>query len=275
MQFALVNGERSEARPGERGTCETCGAEMVAKCGSRVINHWAHASKTDCDPWWENETLWHREWKNLFPEECREIHHVSSDGEIHRADIKTPTGIYIEIQHSPMSDFERIAREKFYKNLIWIIDGRGFRKNFDIYHMLPAPESELAQDLVWSKAKRSMQGAAAGLFFRVSANQDYQPGATKETLRGGYIESIHTIKDKIEETYRGHHQYDWVRPRKTWLDAECPVYIDFGDDYLVKLEVYDETALPCIRFVSKKKLLHDSVTETSADSIASCFYPFP
>ncbi|MER9306403.1 hypothetical protein [Mesorhizobium sp. M0496] len=34
-----------------------------------------------------------------------------------------------------MTDAERIARETFYGNL-WVIDGRGFRHNFDIYHLL-------------------------------------------------------------------------------------------------------------------------------------------
>ena len=35
-----------------------------------------------------------------------------------------------------MSDKERVAREDFYKNLVWVLDGRGFLQNFDIYHML-------------------------------------------------------------------------------------------------------------------------------------------
>lgn len=275
MQFALVDNRRSEARPGLKGTCPTCGSAMIAKCGPRIMHHWAHASLRDCDPWWENETQWHRDWKALFPEECREIHHVAPDGEIHRADIKTYTGIYIEVQHSNMPDSERIAREEFYQNLVWIIDGRPFRQNFDIYHMLPDPNSELAQDLVWEKASRAMRGAAHGMFFRVSANQDHYPGATKQTLRAGTIENIDTIKQRVDAAYRGHHQYDWVRPRRTWLDAKRPVYIDFGDEFLVKLATYDETGLPCIRLVAKRKFVHDAMTETSADAIAGRFYPLP
>jgi hypothetical protein len=57
------------------------------------------------------------------------------------------------------------------------------------------------------------------------------------------------------------------------LDAECPVYIDFGDDYLVKLEVYDQSNLPCIRYVAKRKFLHDVMVETDARAIATRFYP--
>src|SRR6202008_832216 len=94
------------------------------------------------------------------------------------ADVVTKTGIVIEFQHSAMTDAEWRSRETFYKNLIWIVDGRGFRNNFDIYHLLPEPESELGRDLRWLKATRQMRGAARGLFWRPSEN----PGATKETL---------------------------------------------------------------------------------------------
>jgi hypothetical protein len=61
--------------------------------------------------------------ENRFPEECREISHIAPDGEIHRADIKTPSGIVIEVQHSAMTDAERLSREAFYENLVWVVDG--------------------------------------------------------------------------------------------------------------------------------------------------------
>lgn len=205
--------------------------------------------------------------------ECREVSHVAEDGEIHRADIKTPTGIVIEVQHSSMTDAERISREEFYKNLVWVIDGSVFKDNFDIYHMLPDPRSELAQDLVWSKAKRHMHAANTGVFFRLSEAVEEYPEVKKSTLRGGWIHGIYDIEEEVTESYNGYHQYDWVRPRKTWLDANCPVYIDFGDEYLVKLEIYDESGLKCIRLVSKLKFVHDAMTESDAQNIATRFYP--
>ena len=274
MQYAQVNNERREAFPGGRGVCSNCGAPTIAKCGPRILHHWAHAGRRSCDPWCENETEWHRSWKNLFPENCCEISHTAPDGEIHRADIKTPTGIIIEVQHSAMTDSERLSRETFYGNLVWVIDGRGFRDNFDIYHPLPDPASDFAHDIVWAKASRPMRGAMNGLFFRLSeARRDYpERDITKATLRFGQCHSIHEIKTEIEQTYRGHHQYDWVRPRMTWLDATCPVYIDFGEDNLVKLDIYDESNLRCIRYVAKRKFLHDVMAETDARAIATQFY---
>lgn len=273
MQFALVNNEKVAAFPKGRGFCPICRAEAIAKCGPRIIHHWAHHRVSDCDPWWENETQWHREWKNLFPVECREVSHAADDGEVHRADVKTPTGIVIEVQHSTMTDAERISREEFYKNLVWVVDGSVFRKNFDIYHMLPDPKSEVAQDLVWSKAKRHLHGSNSGLFFRLSESIRENPAVTKKTLNAGWIHGIHEIEDQVIQSYNGYHQYDWVRPRKTWLDAKCPVYIDFGDEHLVKLDRYDESGLECVRLVSKHKFVHDVMVEDHTDKIATRFYP--
>lgn len=275
MQFALVDGERRTPFAKGKGLCPQCRAEVIAKCGPRVIHHWAHRGRRNCDPWWENETEWHRAWKNCFPEDWREISHTAADGEVHRADIKTPAGIVVEVQHSAMTDAERLSREQFYGNLVWIIDGRPFRHNFDIYHLLPAPESDLATDIVWVKARRRMEGANRGLFFRLSENLVDDPTLTKATLRGGWYHGIHEIEEQVNEAYSGHHQYDWVRPRHTWLDATCPVFIDFGDAWLVRLMTYDDSLLPCIRLIARKKFIHDVKTEARAVDIGTNFYPLP
>jgi len=272
VQYAIVEGQRQEAMPGKLGICPTCSAPMVAKCGPRVMHHWAHQGRRNCDPWWENESEWHRRWKCCFPSACREVTHLAPDGEIHRSDIRTPGGIFIEVQHSSMTDRERMSREDFYTNLVWIIDGRPFKPNFDVYHILPHPNSAVAQDLVWAKAARHMHGANGGIFFRLSANQFHDPTLTKKTLRGGLVEGIERIMDSVLLAYRGHHQYDWVRPRKTWLDAKCPVYVDFGDDWLWRLEIYDESELKCVFCVSKKLFLEDAMIKASASEIASTPY---
>jgi competence protein CoiA len=268
MQYALVDNERKEAFIKGKGICELCGSILIAKCGPKTIHHWAHYKIRNCDPWWENETEWHREWKNKFSEESREISHISPEGEIHRADIKTNTGIYIEVQHSNISDAERKSREEFYKNLVWIVDGRSFKQNFDIYHMLPDPVSKVAEDIVWKKAARHMEGANYGVFLRLSEN----PTETKASLQYGLVHSYDKIRNEIEESYSGYHQYDWVRPRQTWLASSHPIYIDFGDRYLVQLVIYDESNLKCVRLVSKEKFLHDVITETDVKAIATKFY---
>jgi len=267
MQYALVGGTRKEASPGAKGECPTCGAAMVAKCGRRIIHHWAHSGRRNCDPWWENETSWHRGWKGMFPPECREICHTAPDGEVHRSDIRTSTGIYIEFQHSAMSDAERLSREAFYGNLIWVLDGTPFKANFDLYHELPDPRSEIAQDLVWTKARRHLHGANAGIFVRLSECQKEFPDVTKARTRGGIYHFMHEIADEVIRAYRGHHQFDWVRPRQTWLETLSPVYIDFGEDYLLKMEVYDESELPCVRVVMKREFVERVMVERDARAV--------
>jgi hypothetical protein len=70
----------------------------------------------------EPETEWHRAWKNKFPEDWQEKPH-QSDGERHIADVKTDRGIVIEFQHSFLLRDERESREKFYQNMVWVVDG--------------------------------------------------------------------------------------------------------------------------------------------------------
>ncbi|WP_085462615.1 CoiA-like domain protein [Mesorhizobium australicum] len=257
MQYALVDRERRESFPGGRGACPTCGSAMISKCGPRIMHHWAHFGRRNCDPWWENETPWHREWKNRFPEECRERSHVAPDGEIHRADIKTP------------------SRETFYENLVWVVDGSVFKQNFDVYHELPAPESELGQDLVWEKAERHMHGTIGGMCVRLSECRLENPEATKARAWGGTWLFMHEIRQQVIDSYRGHHQYNWVRPRRTWLDATCPVYIDLGGDFMARLETYDESGLPCIYWVCKRKFVCDVMATADARAVAAGVLPIP
>lgn len=123
MKFALINGQRQEAQPSLSGQCPVCDQVMIAKCGEVKIWHWAHKGRRICDLWWENETEWHRAWKNCFPESWQEVFHKADDGEKHVADIKTDQGWVIEFQHSHIKPDERRSRNAFYKKLIWVIDG--------------------------------------------------------------------------------------------------------------------------------------------------------
>jgi hypothetical protein len=123
MKFALVNDKKEEATKGAQGICQVCGSELIAKCGEVKINHWAHKGNRTCDPWWENETDWHRAWKDKFPKEWQETVHFDESGEKHIADVKTSSGWCIEFQHSYLNPEERRARNAFYRKLVWVVDG--------------------------------------------------------------------------------------------------------------------------------------------------------
>ncbi|MBL1435551.1 MAG: hypothetical protein COB08_005055 [Rhodobacteraceae bacterium] len=133
MLTANINGNRSRPFPGTVGTCPFCYSEMIPRCGEIKVHHWAHKSKTDCDHWWEPETDWHRNWKNEFPLRWQErVFTDETTGERHIADVFTLAGLTVEVQHSHLDPEERRAREAFYKNMLWIVDGsrlKGNRKN--------------------------------------------------------------------------------------------------------------------------------------------------
>ena len=130
MKFALVNGGKVEATKGAKGVCQYCDSAVSAYCGEVYAAHWKHDIKCKCDPWWENETEWHRAWKNKFPTNWQEVKHYDKSGELHIADVKTDTDWAIEFQHSYLKPDERRSRNNFYKKLIWIIDGT--RRKTDI-----------------------------------------------------------------------------------------------------------------------------------------------
>jgi len=123
MRFALVDGKKSEATKGAKGLCPSCGSELVAKCGEERVNHWAHKGNRNCDPWWENETDWHRDWKRHFPIDWQEVIHIAETGEKHIADVKTEQGWVLEFQHSYLNPEERRVRDAFYPKLVWVVNG--------------------------------------------------------------------------------------------------------------------------------------------------------
>ncbi|MFG1492682.1 competence protein CoiA family protein [Halobacteriovorax sp. ZH4_bin.1] len=129
MKFANVNGERREPSPGIRGHCFLCGSEMISKCGEKVIWHWAHKGRRTCDHYWENETDWHRAWKNLFPKEQQEVVHTDDKGEKHFADVKLDNGFVLEFQNSPIPIKELKSRNDFYKDIAWIVNGLSKRES--------------------------------------------------------------------------------------------------------------------------------------------------
>src|SRR5215216_984393 len=114
------DGARIEPKPGVRASCPQCGGEVLAKCGTLVTWHWAHR-KVECDTWSEGESDWHLDWKRqVAPAACEVV--IGN----HRADIHTPSGLVVELQHSAI-DPRRIAeREAFYGQLVWLFDARDF-----------------------------------------------------------------------------------------------------------------------------------------------------
>ena len=134
MRYALENGIKKEATKGAKGTCLCCGAEVIAKCGKIRCWHWAHKNNEEC-PYSKKEpkTQWHLDWQNHFPKKWQEVRCTDErTGKVcHIADIKTPNGLVVEFQHSAIKPEERLSREQFHKNMIWVIDGTRLKYDFE------------------------------------------------------------------------------------------------------------------------------------------------
>jgi len=129
MLYAWIDGvKRAPLVKGEKTICPDCGGILTSVFPSQNIRHWRHKAG-DCDNWSEPEGEWHLSWKEHFPIESREVSMIDElSGERHRADIlccsTAAKGRILELQHSNISDQERISRELFYgrnNEMFWLV----------------------------------------------------------------------------------------------------------------------------------------------------------
>lgn len=197
MKLAIVDGQKVEAAPSAKGACVLCGFEMTAKCGEIKIWHWAHKGKLLCDLWWENETEWHRAWKNLFPFDWQEVIHVAENGDKHIADVKTDQGWVLEFQHSHLDPEERRTRNAFYRKLIWIVDGAS-RKRGKSQFFKALEGSQIRTEVpLWSvfsdesELLRDWAGSHAPVFFDFGEGNQPEGSRLWCLLPGGINGKVH------------------------------------------------------------------------------------
>jgi competence protein CoiA len=241
---------------------------MLAKCGEILVWHWAHSPVRRCDPWWENETDWHRKWKDYFPHHWQEVVHFDENGEKHIADIKTHTGLVIELQHSSMNPEELRRREKFYGNMLWVVDGSPFKNNFHILSRLPPADSELANRLKIVRPpcfpldpKHPRFKVTNPPLFLLDSHQvgRVENYVIYDVLRidGDADKSYSHPRDteaEIDATYNGDHFLQWERPRTVWLSTSKPVLVDLGEGILWHLNKF-QTRYLAAKAVSAKVLV--------------------
>ena len=112
------------ADPSGRYSCPMCGAKMIQKRGELYAHHFAHVSVANCDPWYSEKCLWHREWQAQFPVDNQEVP-ITRRYRRHIADISI-NDLVIEFQHSSIKTAQFEERSRFYssgdRKLIWVID---------------------------------------------------------------------------------------------------------------------------------------------------------
>jgi hypothetical protein len=165
VQYAKdISGVRVEAAPKLVGFCPTCGVRVQSKCGTLVAWHFAHLACDNCDPWKEGETAWHRGWKALFPEECREV--VKDN---HRADVLVGDTA-VEFQHSPIPTQDRIARDEFWGRIIWVVSVPP--EQLDLRPGRGRPASDRYRSFRWKWPRKSFFNSKAEIWLDVAAHTE-------------------------------------------------------------------------------------------------------
>lgn len=213
MQYATplnsTNGSvRIEPTPRTHALCPVCRQEVIAHCGKIRMWHWAHKKDCQCsDQWWENETEWHRHWKEEFPENWREV--VLQDeatGEIHRADVKLQnSGLVLEFQHSAIDPQEFQSRVNFYRNMVWVADAR------------PSQFKRFMKRLIGGE----------GHFDLISGDETQLDPRIKDVLQRVAVENFELYEVQyLEEIFP-----------KAWLSSSVPVIFDFASEQEALLEI--------------------------------------
>lgn len=168
----------------------------------------------------------------------------------------------IEFQNSPIKLEELNQRELFYKEMIWIVNGINFAKDFHISpYKLPPPQSELAKDLdiirhpLYSEKNRSFHPP---IILRKSKRVSgfwgtYYDLAGVLAGSGGYNNSD-TVINEIEREYKGHHFFDWKRRRDIWFNTGKPVFIDLGVSVIFHITRFNDEIF-CLQGIDKNAMI--------------------
>ncbi len=248
MLYGIINGEKKRAKPKLKAACPLYGTELTAKCGAIKVWHWAHRAEAFCDEWTEGETKWHKNWKDCFGIGQVEVV-VKKRFKKHIADIVAKNGVVIEVQHSPISPQMIEAREDFYGRMIWIVDARSFKENFNVrFQAFVLKQLKEKVHLRWKNKDTVIETALdeegfEWLYFDCSHLQLGEAQKDDLTKIGFfYNSSLKCWKAEHSEKrfrYLNYLQtglfyipFEWKWARPSWQFAQKPVFLDFHKKYL-------------------------------------------
>jgi len=149
----------------------------------------------------------------------------------------------IEFQHSGIRESERRSREQFYQHMYWVIDARACVHNLKLCEPLPAPGSDLIDDLYVAHCDRHYQELMelpkrAFTFYRsrhIKLGKYFAAIETTWWEDGELCDSTQQILEQTRPHWQGHRLMLWRRPRRQWLGSTCPVFLDIGSSLLLIL----------------------------------------
>jgi len=191
MLHALDENQlKIKPKKGKSAICPYCFGKVNAVCGDINIHHWRHDVSSNCDPWKEHETEWHRSWKEHFPEEWREVI-IENAEERHIADLLTVHGLVVEFQNSSISNKTIQIREQFYNKMIWLINADHFKDNFSIRSVVNTKLRNLEES--YSSLYTNENDIEEQLSEKITEIEEF------EWELNGYNSQLKSIQENIED----------------------------------------------------------------------------
>lgn len=148
-----------------------CENPLRYNIGKVKTDYFSHPPMSNCDPWSRGkETEWHQSWKKLVNKKYCEVT-VEKNGVKHRADIQNKNGLVIELQNSPISVSDIYEREQFYKNMIWLFNGKSSNitpnpKTYSYYWPSNYWPSS-CHEIIWQNPKKTMLSSQKKVFIDI------------------------------------------------------------------------------------------------------------
>jgi hypothetical protein len=238
MQYAKLGNERVLPIKGIRAVCPQCNGEVLSKCGSIKIHHWAHVIK-DCDSWAEPITDWHIGWQSLVPEENREV----TVG-CHRADIKLNSGLVVEVQHSSISSEMIAERESFYKNMFWIFDARAYAHRF--IHVPYNMHQEAIVKLLETPINEFSSSGPLDINRRINVGSREIYSQIKRITIKNFV-----VQESVAISFK------WLKEKPSILTCKKPVFFDVGGCNLLYINNDESSRYKADGYIIPKKWITD------------------
>ncbi len=234
MKFAIVDGIRCTAKPKLLGKCICCNNTVRSYCGKERVHHWKHITAKECDPWYEGETEWHRNWKGNFNHIYQEVvKYDDLSGEKHIADIYIEQkDLVIEFQHSPISIEEIQSRELFYKRMIWVINVRPYYENISFHEDLgDAYEQYIHKPLINKKYNKVKELENKGLYKEANTiiESEYEWNYYEE-IENRFFPDYYTKRNRAFAAKRTLERLDELRGKNPQIQG-----YSFSDENLINL----------------------------------------
>lgn len=164
--------------------CPCCDYPVIVRQGEVNAWHYAHKPGSICDAAFTEKTIWHRNWQERFPPECREVINQDLLGYKRIADVKI-NGTTIEFQKSSIQKDLFDERNRHHlrtsSEVLWVFDCTD--KDIELYSKAYEDDG-VFEDKWWCKWKYPNRMLAKYIYQTWSKKCSIQDKETQETFKG-------------------------------------------------------------------------------------------